>query len=76
MNSDENRDKFRRNALQVDAKLMHSDIATQEVPTHAAERSKEIAQASPHAFDGIGMDFKNIIIVIVPRPFFDAMSNS
>jgi hypothetical protein len=41
---------------------------------HATKRSEEISQSCPHAFGRIGVDFKDIIVIIIACPFFAPMS--
>jgi hypothetical protein len=54
---------------------MHSNITTQEVLAHATERSEKIAQAGPHSFNGIGMYFKYIAIIIITSLFLEAVDD-
>jgi len=54
---------------------MDRDIATQEMLADAAKRSEKIPQASPHPFGRIGMDFKDIVCIIITRPFLVAVCN-
>jgi hypothetical protein len=54
---------------------MNSHIATQVVLANATKWSEEIAQTRPHAFDHIGVDFKDIVVIVVSCPFLDAMSD-
>ena len=73
MNINKFSDESRRNAFLIDAKFMNSHITAQEMLADAAKRSEKISQASPQPFNRIGVSFKDIIFVIIPRPFLAAM---
>src|SRR6266516_4757597 len=52
---------------------MDRHIATQEMLADATKRSEEIPQAGPHAFGRIGMDFKDVILIVIACPFLASM---
>src|SRR5688572_8381797 len=54
---------------------MHGDITTQAMFTHAAKNTQESAQARPHAFRRVGVNFADAIAIIIPRPLFVTMSD-
>jgi hypothetical protein len=49
--------------------LKDGAVLIQEALTHATEGAQEVSQTRPDAFDRIGMDFADIIAVIISRPF-------
>ena len=53
---------------------MNGNITVQEMLAYATKWSEEISQARPHAFGRIGVDFKDIILIVIACPFFAPMS--
>jgi hypothetical protein len=72
--SDKIRDESRRNAFSIDTEFMNGNVTAQEMLAHATKRSEEISQPCPHAFGRIGVNFKDIISIIITCPFFAPMS--
>lgn len=75
MQTNEPRNQSGRNRLEIDAKLMNSDIATEEMLTDTAKGTQKGSQASPQALNGVGMNFTKAIAIIVSRPLFRGVRN-
>src|SRR5262245_33284563 len=61
--------------FQIDTKLVDGDVAAKIVLMNATERSQERTQASPQAFEGVGMDFPDAIAVIIASPFLTTVTH-
>jgi hypothetical protein len=55
--------------------FMDCHVSTQEMLADAAKRSEEVSQTCPHAFSRIGVDFKNIVRIVIARPFLASVRN-
>src|SRR5215211_1214843 len=54
---------------------MDRHITTHEMFADAAKRPEEIPQTRPHAFGRIGMNFKDVILIVIACPFLGTMGN-
>jgi hypothetical protein len=52
---------------------MDRHLTAQEMLAEAAKRPEEIPQTGPHAFGRMGMDFKDIILIVIAGPFFASL---
>jgi hypothetical protein len=52
---------------------MDCHLSTQEMLAGIAGRSEEVSQTRSHPFGGIGMNFKDVILIVIACPFFATM---
>ncbi len=65
MQSDQGRDELGRYAVEIEAELAHSDVATQVAFVHTAKWAQDIADGRPHAFHRVGVHFADAIANMV-----------
>ena len=72
---DESRDKRETDAFEIDLMFTHRQIVVQIFLVKSTKGAQEITGHRPQALDGIDVDLADTIAVIIPRPFFLAVTN-
>jgi hypothetical protein len=62
-----------RDLLETDCKRMDHPIVTEKMLADTTKGTQACAQACPHAFHGVGVDFVDIVAIVLGRPFMDVM---